>query len=201
MPEPHSPRDRMVFSAAQLIRRHGVTATGMRDVAEHAQAPRGSLQHYFPGGKDQLMAEAAQWAGSVCDESVIARYVAALPEPSPGCAVRRDGPSSGLSRTCAVTGSTPAAQSWTSVAWTARRSTTPTVRRGGGRRVRRLDRRTFADALARHARPVQTGRGVSPLLMISTLEGAILMARAERDLRPLEVAAHELRPLLDAAAQ
>src|SRR5690242_2007467 len=83
MAEPRSPRDRMVFSAAQLIRRHGVTATGMRDVAAHADAPRGSLQHYFPGGKDQLMAEAAQWSGRYAAKR-IARFVAALPEPTPG---------------------------------------------------------------------------------------------------------------------
>jgi hypothetical protein len=37
-------------------------------------------------------------------------------------------------------------------------------------------------------------------LMISTLEGAILMARAERDVRPLTTVARELGPLLDAAA-
>lgn len=37
-------------------------------------------------------------------------------------------------------------------------------------------------------------------LMISTLEGAILMARAERDVRPLTTVASELGPLLDAVA-
>ena len=36
-------------------------------------------------------------------------------------------------------------------------------------------------------------------LMVSTLEGAILMARAERDIRPLTTVARELGPLLDAA--
>ena len=45
-----TPRERMVLSAAQLVRIHGVGATGMRDVVAHAEAPRGSLQHYFPGG-------------------------------------------------------------------------------------------------------------------------------------------------------
>ncbi|GGJ51115.1 hypothetical protein GCM10010121_072500 [Streptomyces brasiliensis] len=35
-------------------------------------------------------------------------------------------------------------------------------------------------------------------LMISALEGAILMARAERDVRPLTTVARELGPLLDA---
>jgi hypothetical protein len=36
-------------------------------------------------------------------------------------------------------------------------------------------------------------------LMISALEGAILMARAEHDVRPLDVVVTQLRPLLDVA--
>src|SRR3954468_7933586 len=77
------PRERMVFSAAQLIRREGVAATGMREVAAHAGAPRGSLQHYFPGGKEQLVNEAVGWAGRYAGNRV-ARFLAALPEPTPG---------------------------------------------------------------------------------------------------------------------
>src|SRR6185369_11331407 len=46
------PRDRMVRAAAKLFRVHGVTATGLREIVEAADAPRGSLQHYFPGGKE-----------------------------------------------------------------------------------------------------------------------------------------------------
>ena len=37
--------------------------------------------------------------------------------------------------------------------------------------------------------------------MLSTLEGAIVLARARRDLGPLDAAAAELAPLLDAAAR
>jgi AcrR family transcriptional regulator len=194
MPEPHGPRDRMVFSAAQLIRRHGVTATGMRDVAAHARAPRGSLQHYFPGGKDQLMAEAAQWAGRYAGRR-IAKFVAALPEPSPGALFaamveqwREDLRSNGFDTGCPVVAS---------VADCA--SDNPTVRRGAAE--------AFADwtgALAEALRamhvPYKRAEALARL-MISALEGAILMARAERDLRPLDVAAQELRPLLDAAVQ
>src|SRR5919198_3743632 len=78
----YGPRERMVFSAAQLIRRDGVTATGMREVAAHAQAPRGSLQHYFPGGKEQLVNEAVSWAGRYAGKRV-ARFLAGLDEPTP----------------------------------------------------------------------------------------------------------------------
>src|ERR1700720_155984 len=59
------PRERMVRSAAQLIRRKGVSGTGMREIVVEANAPRGSLQHYFPGGKEELVSDALLWAGDV----------------------------------------------------------------------------------------------------------------------------------------
>ena len=59
------PRERMVRGAARLIRRKGVTGTGMREIVTEADAPRGSLQHYFPGGKEELVSDALLWAGSV----------------------------------------------------------------------------------------------------------------------------------------
>src|ERR1700752_2114914 len=59
------PRERMVRSAAELIRRKGVSRTGMREIVTEADAPRGSLQHYFPGGKEELVSDALLWAGGV----------------------------------------------------------------------------------------------------------------------------------------
>jgi AcrR family transcriptional regulator len=184
----------MVFSAAQLIRRHGVAATGMRDVAAHAEAPRGSLQHYFPGGKDQLMAEAAQWAGRYAARR-IGRFVAGLPEPTPGALFaamveqwREDLRSNGFDGGC------PVAASVSDCA-----SDNPTVRRGAADAFAGW-RESAAGALREMGVPYKRADALATL-MISTLEGAILMARAERDLRPLDVAARELRPLLDAAAK
>ncbi|MGN6335861.1 TetR family transcriptional regulator, partial [Mycobacterium sp.] len=46
-----SPRERMVVSAALLIRERGARATAISDVIEHSGAPRGSAYHYFPGGR------------------------------------------------------------------------------------------------------------------------------------------------------
>jgi AcrR family transcriptional regulator len=59
-PRPETPRQRMVRSASALIRERGIHGVGMRQVVEHSQTPRGSLQTYFPGGKAQLAAEAAE---------------------------------------------------------------------------------------------------------------------------------------------
>ena len=77
------PRERMVFAAAQLLRRGGVAAAGLREVAARARAPRGSLQHYFPGGKEQVVNEAVAWAGQYAADCV-PRFAAALDQPSPG---------------------------------------------------------------------------------------------------------------------
>lgn len=55
-------RQRLVAGAADMMRRRGLTATSVRELAKHSQAPLGSTYHYFPGGKYQLAAEAVQWA-------------------------------------------------------------------------------------------------------------------------------------------
>src|SRR5258707_1200523 len=64
------PRERIVRSAAQLIRRKGVSGTGMREIVTEADAPRGSLQHYFPGGKEEIVSDALLWAGEVMARQV-----------------------------------------------------------------------------------------------------------------------------------
>ena len=58
-----TPRERMVVSAALLIRERGAHATAISDVLEHSGAPRGSAYHYFPGGRTQLLCEAIDYAG------------------------------------------------------------------------------------------------------------------------------------------
>ncbi|MFJ2239048.1 TetR/AcrR family transcriptional regulator [Streptomyces sp. NPDC087859] len=186
------PRERMVFSAAQLIRRDGVAATGMREVAAHAGAPRGSLQHYFPGGKEQLVNEAVGWAGRYAGRRV-ARFLVALDEPTPGALfaemVRQwtdeyaaDGfaggcPVAAATIDCAEsTESTRQAASAAFATWTG----------------------PVAQALSDMGVPGQRA-GDLATLMISSLEGALLIARAERDVRALTTVARELGPLLDAA--
>ncbi|QNP76178.1 TetR/AcrR family transcriptional regulator [Streptomyces roseirectus] len=182
----------MVFSAAQLIRRDGVAATGMREVAAHAGAPRGSLQHYFPGGKEQLVNEAVHWAGRYAGNRV-ARFLAALPEPTPSGLftemVRQwtdEYETSGYAGGCPVAAAT-----------VDRATTAPATRQAASDAFATW---TGAVATALTGMGVPTNRA-TPLatLMISTLEGALLIARAEHSTRALTNAARELGPLLDAA--
>jgi AcrR family transcriptional regulator len=183
----------MVFSAAQLIRRDGVGATGMRDVAAHARAPRGSLQHYFPGGKEQLVNEAVAWAGRYAGRR-IPRFLAAMPEkPTPSglfaAMVRQwtdefqaEGFAGGCPVAAAMVDCAEAAESTRSAAAAAFATWNEPV------------------AAALTDMGVPAGRAPAlATLMISTLEGAVLIARSERDIRALTTVARELGPLLDAS--
>jgi hypothetical protein len=151
------------------------------------------LQHYFPGGKDQLIAEAARWGGRYAADRV-GRFVAGLAEPTPGglfaamvAQWRDEFQTEGFAAGCPVAAS---------VADCADNST---VRSAA---VDAFAGWTGAVAYALRAMEVPTRRADAlATLMVSALEGAILMARAERDLRPLDTAVTELRPLLDAAVR
>ncbi|WP_242676840.1 TetR/AcrR family transcriptional regulator [Rhodococcus sp. ABRD24] len=54
----------MIDSAVALMRERGVAATSFADVLAHSGAPRGSIYHHFPGGKSQLVAEATRSAAA-----------------------------------------------------------------------------------------------------------------------------------------
>src|SRR5438094_9477648 len=54
-------RASMVRSAASLIRTRGVNATSFSDVLAESGAPRGSIYHHFPNGKEQLAGDAIRW--------------------------------------------------------------------------------------------------------------------------------------------
>jgi AcrR family transcriptional regulator len=54
-------RERMVRSAASLIRSRGLSATSFSEVLADSGAPRGSIYHHFPDGKRQLAEDAIRW--------------------------------------------------------------------------------------------------------------------------------------------
>ncbi len=59
-----SARERMVDSAVVLLAKNGYQATSFSSVLDHSGAPRGSIYHHFPDGKDQLVAAAVELAGA-----------------------------------------------------------------------------------------------------------------------------------------
>ncbi|TGT71121.1 TetR/AcrR family transcriptional regulator [bacterium M00.F.Ca.ET.159.01.1.1] len=71
-------RTRMIEATALLIRQRGYHGTSLNDILSASGAPRGSLYFHFPGGKDQLVVEVTR--ASVAN--VTERLGAALLEES-----------------------------------------------------------------------------------------------------------------------
>ncbi|MFB9742985.1 TetR/AcrR family transcriptional regulator [Pseudonocardia sulfidoxydans] len=184
-----SPRERIVRSAALLFRERGVGATGMREIVAHAAAPRGSLQHYFPGGKQELVAEAMTWMA----ERAAGPLRASLdvePAPPPAEIVR--GVVDRFREVLALTdftGGCPIVAGVADAAW-------------DGDVVAAAARDAFArwlDPLAQALRHggIEAGRADRlALMVISAAEGALVISRARRDESALDAVAAELDLLL-----
>jgi TetR/AcrR family transcriptional repressor of lmrAB and yxaGH operons len=56
-------RDRLIESAARLFRRQGYAATGVKQLLDGSGTVNGSLYHHFPGGKEQVAVAVAERAG------------------------------------------------------------------------------------------------------------------------------------------
>lgn len=59
-----STRDRILAAALDLMRSRGFRGTGLKDVTTTAAATTGSLYHFFPGGKDELVCAAIREDGA-----------------------------------------------------------------------------------------------------------------------------------------
>ncbi|MCV7076186.1 TetR/AcrR family transcriptional regulator [Mycobacterium szulgai] len=183
-----TPRERMVISAALLIRERGAHATAISDVLEHSGAPRGSAYHYFPGGRSQLLAEAVDLAGE---------HVAAIIEQAAGSLelldilhekYRKQLQDSDFRAGCPI-----AAVSVEAGEPADRERMAPVVERAAAvfdRWCELLAQRFVADGIA----PDQAGE--LAVLATSTLEGALILARVRRDLSPLDAMHNQLRNLL-----
>ena len=50
-------RHRLLEAAITLMRRSGLSGAGINEIVRESGAPKGSVYHYFPGGKQQIVAE------------------------------------------------------------------------------------------------------------------------------------------------
>ena len=74
-----TPRDRMVEAAIEGMRASGLAGAGINQVIAASGAPKGSLYHYFPGGKLQLAAEALERFGERQREQLAAALAGEAP--------------------------------------------------------------------------------------------------------------------------
>lgn len=188
------PRERIVRSAAQLIRRKGVSGTGMREIVTEADAPRGSLQHYFPGGKEEIISDALLWSGDVMAGQT-RRALRKLKSRTPSALLasivdywRRELTDAKFLFGCPL------------VAAAADTAATSEQLRQALRRAFDSWLEPLAESLVDLGVPLERADTLA-VVVVAALEGAIILARIRRDLTPFDALISELGPLLDAAAR
>ena len=167
-------RNRMIQSAALLFRENGYSGTGFRDVIEHSGAPRGSIYHHFPGGKEQLAADTVEWASAVFERRIT--RAAESGDPIVALGIFVDGwrevlEESNFRAGCPIVAVAVEADAG---------STATTAAAGAFAR--------WQDLIAHALLGAGVGRTDArrlATLVVAGIEGAILMCRARQDIRPL----------------
>jgi len=180
----------MIWSAALLMRKHGVEGTSFSDVIERSGAPRGSIYHHFPAGKAQLIEEATRYAG----DFIASGLAAALQEDDPVKAVGEF-----VAGWTAVVRRSDFTAGCPVVAAALEGERTPGARRAAAGAFSRWQQ-ILSAALAPHLADARRAGSLATLL-IAAIEGAVVLARAERSSEPLERVGAELERLLAGAIE
>jgi AcrR family transcriptional regulator len=178
-------RQRMIESAVVLLAKQGYRATSFDAVLDRAKAPRGSIYHHFPGGKDQLIAAAIDLAGARAISVLDALEGRSPPEIVDGFMAmwRSVLERSDMTAGCSVLAVTVSAESADLLA------------RAGD--IFRAWRQRLAELF-------ESG-GVSPATaasfaatLVAASEGAVGLSRAERSLAPFDEVAGQLHAFAEA---
>lgn len=70
MPRQSKSRDKMIAAGATLFQRKGYHGTGLAEILDLSQAPKGSFYYYFPGGKEQLAEATILKAGDAVSQMI-----------------------------------------------------------------------------------------------------------------------------------
>jgi AcrR family transcriptional regulator len=181
-------RQRMIESAALLTRERGVEATSFSDVLAHSGAPRGSIYHHFPDGKAQLIEEATRYAG----DFIAAGLASSLTQQDPVAALRRF-----IATWRRVLRESDFGAGCPVLAATLEGERTPGARDAAGAAFSRWED-LLAAAFEEQGVTRERAHSLATL-SIAAIEGAIVLARAERSLTPLERVARELETLVAGA--
>jgi TetR/AcrR family transcriptional regulator, lmrAB and yxaGH operons repressor len=172
-------RDRMVAGTVKLLAQRGLQATSFSSVLAETSAPRGSIYHHFPGGKEELVGAAIEatqahalhlidqdmgTSAIEVTESFLAAWRALLTyaDFAAGCALVA----------VTVAAETDGLRMRAAEAFRAWQLKLASALEAGG-----LD--------AANAAPTAT-------LLLAAAEGAVVICRAEHDIEPFEVVAAQL---------
>ena len=182
-------RELMIETTAGLVHRRGFHGTSLNEILAESGAPRGSLYYHFPGGKEELVLEASR-QGVASVTQLLKEVLAGSPDPVEGVRafveaaahVLRD---SGYVFGCPVAPivlDSPESSALAEVCQEALEEWQQALVEGLG------------------SGGIERGRAESLATMIVCgLEGGLILARARRDIAPLNAVAEELASMVRSA--
>ncbi|WP_067539385.1 TetR/AcrR family transcriptional regulator [Nocardia crassostreae] len=180
---------KMLLGGVELLRERGTAGVTIDAVLARTGAPRGSVYHHFPGGRRQLLSETLELAADA-----IAAIIEEAAATGPAHTLRRF---VGFWRNLLQASDFQAICPAVAVAVSGTdddRALHPEVAAIFGRWRAALTASLTATGVP------EARAGSLATLTISSVEGAIVLCRATRSLRPLDEIAAELEPVLTAAA-
>lgn len=183
-----STRSQLLNATCQLLEKQGYYATGLNQIIRESGSPKGSLYYYFPGGKEELTEEALLRVGQEITQRIQSSMRA---EMDPAQAVRQfihqiahhlqesdyqaGGPITTVALEVAVT----------------------------NERLRETCQRIYHDWETAFKEGL-VGCGIAPTkasqqasMIISAIEGSIILSRTYRSIQPLENAAEWLAHIIE----
>jgi TetR/AcrR family transcriptional regulator, lmrAB and yxaGH operons repressor len=180
-------RDQILETTCELLELQGYHATGLNQIIKESGSPKGSLYYYFPGGKDELTAEALKRVGRIVLERIqmslaeienpaeaIGGFLLKLAYFVPASGYRAGGPITTVALETAAT------NEMLSIVC---------------REIYGAWQAAFAGKLVEGGFSPERARSLATLI-ISAIEGAIILSRTSRSPQPLEDCARELSVLI-----
>jgi TetR/AcrR family transcriptional repressor of lmrAB and yxaGH operons len=186
MPKRSDAKTEMITAAARLFRAHGYEGVGIAELLNASGAPRGSLYFHFPGGKEEIAAEAIRMAGEYVTERL------------KGLAARTADPASYIDTAFTVWGQELQDSDFRNgcaVALIALEMAerSPALRDAAGEAFA-LWETEFAAAARRWGMTARDAESFASA-MLGAIEGAIALARTKRSARPFADAARAMNAL------
>lgn len=179
-------RNTIVRAAATLFRRQGYAATGINEIVATSGAPKGSLYHYFPGGKEQLGEEAIRHAGAHAAKTL--RELAAVHDTAASLLIAYGEMLAGWMMKSAFQEGCPITTVLLEMA-----AGSDAIAHAGQDAFHSW-RKVFEQALLHDNMEPRRAERLAALA-ISALEGAMVQARVERSSEPITEAAKEIATL------
>ena len=182
-------REHMIETTAGPVHRRGFHGTSLNEILEQSGAPRGSLYYHFPGGKEELVLEATRQGVAIVTQ-VLKQVLTDSPDPADGVrafiqAAAHELRDSGYIFGCPVAPiilDSPESSALAEVCQKALEEWQQVLVEG-------LD-----------SAGIERGRAESlATVIVCGLEGGLILARARRDIAPLDAVAEELASMVQSA--